>query len=1148
MIVGIVVFAIGVCSVVLGAEMPKYAPNREITGAYDKSAAAVCENGIFVGERKNDVIAYRGIPYAQQPMGKLRWKAPLAPMPSKKVYEAFHFGKSCIQTIDHEEKASLYEQGEDCLTLCVYRNASDPETRKPVLVFIHGGGYNLGGTSDPTYDGINFVTQNPDAILVVITYRFGMMGYVNFLQMPDGKEYSDALNLGQLDQIAALKWVNRNIAAFGGDPDRVTIFGESAGGGSVSSLVLSPEARKYFRRAIPMSGVANYVQDRTDGQGLTEAMKTRFGAKNVADLVKVDADSLADFWREEGIRFCNFPTRDGVILPVDPIAAWTDPALKDIEVMQGVTRNEWRYFIAVFGYEVEFFRDFNRHFYDLLADGAPAEYRADAERLLKVLEKTYGKDWALAEFISGHVFRAGQMFQALAHARNGGKEFFYRIDKMNSGECHELRGADHGVELPYLFGNLGDEDAPDTEANRRYARMLQRMWVNFAKTGNPSLPGIEWPVFDDKTLKVMILGSEDAHVEANPEADRTILEQRLIVENPKFKCFTGFAPVLARMFKSEGTARFDAVMRKKAELGTEFQNKTKVVSPADMVVYGTIRTAETEYSVAEAFAVKDGKFVYVGDKAGVAAFIKEGVTRVVDHRGKGMVMPACTDGHAHYLMSFTLANMKSGVLFGLGDDKAEVLRKLDAATRAAKAAGKKSLIGFGWNYYTIIQDKPTLAELDAATHGVSIVIFDSSGHNAFGNSECLCRCGIIDGKGKVLISKIDGGILELDGKGYPTGFVDERVTGYLSRMGGIDANEIIDDNLAETAILQSQELLLSTGITTYMEGWSNCFHPSKFYEAAARLDKQGKLKIILPMTYEVEPWQKDIDKQIDYLVSINGKYRPRHVLPEYLKIFMDGCVETKTGAVSKPYKNGVVYKPFWSVDRLTDITRKCNAKGIIVHTHTMGDVAISNVTDAYIRGGDGKHRNCLVHVRHPRQEDFKRFADNNIACVAGMTWHVGTEESVKVFSSFFDEYYVMHPYPIKSFFDAGVKVTSHSDFPANEICPQDPFGIMEIAVSGRMPYPMTDKLTPPFYTEELITREQAFQALTINGAWQVGLENERGSIKVGKWADFVLTDKDVFECPVTDIRKTKVVSTWFEGEKVYPALPSNTTSADKKAK
>ena len=555
---------------------------------------------------------------------------------------------------------------------------------------------------------------------------------------------------------------------------------------------------------------------------------------------------------------------------------------------------------------------------------------------------------------------------------------------------------------------------------------------------------------------------------------------------------------------------------------------------ADTVVYGTIRTAETGNPVAEALAVRDGKFVYVGDRSGAAAFVKDGVTRVIDHRGKGMVMPSCTDGHAHYLLPFTLDNMKGGVRFNAEDGKAEVLRKTEAAALEARKNGKQSLFGFGWNYFIIMQDKPTLKELDAATHGVSTVIFDAGGHRAFCNSECLRRCGITDGKGNVLISKIDGGVLELDKKGYPTGFADERVTGYLTRMGGINADETVDDRLAETALLKAQELLLSTGYVIYMEGWSNMLHPAKYYEAANRLDKEGKLKIILPMTYEVEPWQKNMSGEIDHLVALKRKYGTRHVRPEYLKIFMDGVVETRTGAMSKPDKYGQIYRSFWSVDRLAEITRACNAKGVTVHTHVMGDAAITEATDAYIKGGDRIHRNGLVHVRHSRKEDFRRFAENNIACTAGMTWHVANSEGEReLMSSFLDDEYIDHAYPIKSFFDAGVRVTSHSDYPANEVCPQDPFGIMAIAVSGQMPDPATGELTKPFCTEELVTREQAFQALTLNGAWQVGLENERGSIKVGKWADFVLADQDVFACPVTDIRRTKVVSTWFEGERVY---------------
>ncbi|MBQ0093019.1 MAG: amidohydrolase family protein, partial [Bacteroidales bacterium] len=226
---------------------------------------------------------------------------------------------------------------------------------------------------------------------------------------------------------------------------------------------------------------------------------------------------------------------------------------------------------------------------------------------------------------------------------------------------------------------------------------------------------------------------------------------------------------------------------------------------ADTVVFGTIRTAEEDNPVVEAIAVKDGKFIYVGDKAGAEAYIKEGVTEVIDHTGRGMVMPGCYDGHAHYMMTISLANMKGGLLFAKEDGKAEILKKVDAAALEASKAGKHCLFGFGWDMYkNRMTDHITLAELDAVSHGLSVALFDSGGHNMYCNTECFRRCGIIDDKGNVLIREIPGGLLEMDESGQLTGYIDERVTGYPMRMGGIDSDEIIDDEVASIALEKSQ--------------------------------------------------------------------------------------------------------------------------------------------------------------------------------------------------------------------------------------------------------------------------------------------------------------------------------------------------------
>ena len=556
---------------------------------------------------------------------------------------------------------------------------------------------------------------------------------------------------------------------------------------------------------------------------------------------------------------------------------------------------------------------------------------------------------------------------------------------------------------------------------------------------------------------------------------------------------------------------------------------------ADTVVYGTIRTADKDMPVAEAFAVKDGKFVYVGDRAGVEAYVREGVTEIIDHTGKGMVMPGCYDGHAHYMMGNALACMGGIPINPLDEGVNSVIEKAKVAYAQAKASGKTSVFGFGWNYHIFhTQGMPTLEQLDAISPDLELFLIDSEGHKALANSVCLRNAGIIDEKGNVLKEKIRGGEICMDANGKPNGLLLEQAATYV-RCKGVNFDEILSADAAEQAMEISQQMLLSNGFVSYMDGWSNYFGNLRFYEAAEKLDAEGRLNILLGMSYEIESSCDDVDAEIAKAVETK-KYTRGHVNADYIKLFIDGTVEGGTGLTIEPYPDGHPGIANWEESEIAYMTGKGNAEGLTMHIHTMGDGAVHRAVNAFVKEGTKEARNTVVHVRNMPEEDFKRVADNDIAVVCGIHWHVLSDEMWELVKLVAPASVALKSYPMKSYFDNGVVMTSHSDYPSTSGSPYDPFGIMEIAVSGSCPYPDDpERYTRPWWPEELITLDQAFQALTVNGAWQMHCENERGSIKVGKYADFLLVNKDVFECPVKEIHTAKVQSTYFEGQKAYNA-------------
>ena len=554
--------------------------------------------------------------------------------------------------------------------------------------------------------------------------------------------------------------------------------------------------------------------------------------------------------------------------------------------------------------------------------------------------------------------------------------------------------------------------------------------------------------------------------------------------------------------------------------------ETSVNTSADLVVYGKIFTSEHN-QIVEAFAVKDGKYVYVGDKAGAEAFIEPGKTEIVDYTGKGLVMPSCGNGHAHYSIGVALPIVGT---VAIGKNPEAFMNEIvPAAVKKAREANATGIFGFGWSYFTFGDQIPTRQQLDAICSDIPIYFADDEGHKGVANTLMLVNAGIMKADGTVLKKDKDirGGEIVMGADGTPTGFLKEQAGTYTRSF--LDNENLYPVDVAKIVIPKIQEHLLAEGYTMYIDGWGNYFFNDNFFKAAQQLDQAGELNFVIGLTYEVESWM-NVEEALKKAADVQ-KYATIRVRTNWLKLFMDGTVEGGTGYVEPLYPDGHQGLANWTEEELTDITRKTNAQGISMHIHTMGNKAVNTVVSAYANGGKDELRNTLVHIRNVNAEDFQRMADHNMFAVSGMHWHHGP--------SWLADYIREHglapigqeamSYPMKSYFDNGIHMTSHSDFPATSGSPDDPFGIIEIAVTGVL----AGENGTPWWPEELITREQAIEALTINIAKQMFIENERGSISTGKYADFLLVDKDVLTCPVTEIHTAKPAATYFEGKKVF---------------
>lgn len=307
-----------------------------------KPAGIRTSTGVVAGVVKDeDLSIFKGIPYGKPAKGTLRFAPPQGVDPWKGVFHATRFGSSCPQLPDPGEAASKLPQDEDCLTVNIWTPHAD-SSKRPVIVYLHGGAFNYGGSADPAYDGSAFVKRG-NIVFASINYRVGAFGFLNLVDF--GPDFTDSVNLGLQDQVLGLKWIKENIAHFGGDPDNITIMGESAGSVSVSILMTLPQARGLFHKAIAESGVG--VNLRTKEQSAREA-RVFMEVAGVRDAAGLRALPVADILKAVKRAQISFvPVQDGTIIPIDPLAAIGAGSASGIPLLTGTNKDEFRYWIML---------------------------------------------------------------------------------------------------------------------------------------------------------------------------------------------------------------------------------------------------------------------------------------------------------------------------------------------------------------------------------------------------------------------------------------------------------------------------------------------------------------------------------------------------------------------------------------------------------------------------------------------------------------------------------------------------------------------------------------------------------------------------------------------------------------------------------
>ena len=465
------------------------------------------DSGQLAGVLHDGVASFKGVPYAAPPVGKMRWRPPASVQPWSGVRKATQVGPLCMQKINPQDNGvGPPPAREDCLNLDVYTPADRGATRLAVMFWIHGGGYVNGSGTAALYDGTNLAKQG--VVVVSINYRLGRFGFFAHPALTRERPGGPLGNYGLMDQIAALQWVQRNIAAFGGDPGNVTIFGESAGGGSVNHLLVAPAARGLFHKAIAQSGIARLAMARIDrpqaGYASAEALGKEFATKlgvasdDVAALRAIPAEAIIAAG-DPDLRSAGGPMIDGKIVPERIDTAFAAGRQAHVPYLLGSNALE---FAPLPGMQ--------ERFASLLT--------FSPEHKSHLVAAYGGEDAFRTNILSDILFGEPARYLAGQHS-SVAPVYLYRFSVLSAGAPPMIKAAPHASDRQYVFKTLNASPWPTAAMDQRAADVISAYWVAFARTGNPNAEGRPaWPRYSTASDELLDFTNDGPVVRRTPNA------------------------------------------------------------------------------------------------------------------------------------------------------------------------------------------------------------------------------------------------------------------------------------------------------------------------------------------------------------------------------------------------------------------------------------------------------------------------------------------------------------------------------------------------------------------------------------------------------------------------------------------------------